>query len=121
MRPEGFDDPAALVRGFTIRASDYVAGVFGASLQAIAAREAPQVTLRFADQGKEDVMALREGRIDLDIGVLGDIGPEIRHTDAVARSFRRGGAATDIPLLKGKMNAARFASARPCRARRDAV
>lgn len=77
LEPEA-NNLARLARSFTIRASDYMAGVFGVALQVIAAREAPQVTLRFADQGKEDVSALREGRIDLDIGVLGDIGPEIR-------------------------------------------
>ena len=110
MRPEGLADPATLVRGFTVRASDYVAGVFGAALQAIAAREAPQVTLRFADQGKEDVTALREGRIDLDIGVLGSIGPEIRMQTLMRDRFvavvRRG-----HPLLKGRMSARRFAAA----------
>lgn len=110
MRPEGEADPANFARGFTVRASDYVAGVFGASLQAIAAREAPQVTLRFADQGKEDVAALREGRIDLDIGVLGGIGPEIRMQTLVHDRFvavvRRG-----HPLLKGRMTARRFAAA----------
>lgn len=110
MRPEGHADPATLARGFTVRASDYVAGVFGASLQAIAGREAPRVTLRFADQGKEDVTALREGRIDLDIGVLGSIGPEIRMQTLLQDRFvavvRNG-----HPLLKGRMNAARFAAA----------
>src|SRR5947209_1781097 len=45
LRPEVGADPAALARSFTLRASDYVAGVFGAPLQAIAAREAPAVTL----------------------------------------------------------------------------
>jgi DNA-binding transcriptional LysR family regulator len=110
MRPEGIADPVMLARGFTLRASDYVAGVFGATLQAIVAREAPLVTLRFADQGKEDVTALREGRIDLDIGVLGHIGPEIRqqillrdHFVAVVRAGH--------PLLKGRMSARRFAAA----------
>ena len=111
MRPEGLADPAALVRGFTVRASDYVAGVFGAALQAIAAREAPHVTLRFADQGKEDVTALREGRIDIDIGVLGSIGPEIRMQTLLRDRFvavvRRG-----HPLLKGRMSARRFAAGR---------
>jgi DNA-binding transcriptional LysR family regulator len=110
MRPEGAADPAMFARGFTLRASDYVAGVFGASLQAIAAREAPQVTLRFADQGKEDVAALREGRIDLDIGVLGSIGPEIRMQTLLRDRFvavvRRG-----HPLLKGRVTARRFAAA----------
>jgi len=79
-------------------------------LQVIAAREAPQVTLRFADQGTEDVSALREGRIDLDIGVLDDIGPEIRVQTLVRDHFvavmRRG-----HPLLKGRMTARRFAAA----------
>jgi DNA-binding transcriptional LysR family regulator len=110
MRPEGVADPAALARSFTVRASDYVAGVFGATLQGIVTREAPLVTLRFADQGKEDLAALREGRIDLDVGVLGQIGPEIRqqillrdHFVAVVRSGH--------PLLKGRMNARRFAVA----------
>jgi DNA-binding transcriptional LysR family regulator len=110
MRPEGHTDPATLIRGFTVRASDYVAGVFGVSLQAIAAREAPQVTLRFADQGKEDVNALREGRIDLDVGVLGGIGPEILLQTLLHDRFvavvRNG-----HPLLKGRMNPARFAAA----------
>ena len=110
MRPEGIADPSTLIRGFTVRASDYVAGVFGASLQAIAAQEAPQITLRFADQGKEDVAALREGRIDLDIGVLGRIGPEIRMQTllrdrfvAVVRSGHQ--------FVKGGMTARRFAAA----------
>jgi DNA-binding transcriptional LysR family regulator len=110
MRPEGEADPATFARSFTVRASDYVAGVFGPSLQAIAAREAPLVTLRFADQGKEDVAALREGRIDLDIGVLGGAGPEIRMQTLLHERFvavvRRG-----HPLLKGSVTARRFAAA----------
>ena len=92
MRPEGLADPATLVRGFTVRASDYVAGVFGAALQAIAAREAPHVTLRFADQGKEDVTALREGRIDHRHWRTRQYRAGNSHADAVARPLRRGGA-----------------------------
>jgi DNA-binding transcriptional LysR family regulator len=110
LRPDAEADPSTLVRSFTIRASDYVSGIFGVPLQLIAAREAPQITLRFADQGKEDVSALREGRIDLDIGVLGDIGPEIRIQTLLRDRFvavmRKG-----HPLLKGRMTARRFASA----------
>jgi DNA-binding transcriptional LysR family regulator len=110
MRPEGAADPATFARAFTLRTSDYVAGVIGASLQAIVAREAPQVTLRFADQGKEDVAALREGRIDLDIGVIGAVGPEIRVQTLVRDRFvavvRRG-----HPLLKGRITVRRFAAA----------
>jgi len=110
LRPDAGADPSALLRNFTIRTSDYVAGVFGVPLQVIAAQEAPQITLRFADQGEEDVSALREGRIDLDIGVLGHIGPEIRVQTLLRDRFvavlRKG-----HPLLNGRMTARRFAAA----------
>lgn len=110
MRPDAGADPSSIVRSFTIRASDYVAGVFGVPLQVIVTQEAPRVTLRFADQGKEDVSALREGRIDLDIGVLGDIGPEIRVQTLLHDRFvavvRQG-----HPLLKARMTPRRFAAA----------
>ncbi len=110
MRPEGHADPSTFVRGFTIRASDYVAGVFGATLQAIAAQEAPQITIRFADQGKEDVMAMRDGRIDLDIGVLGGIGPEIR-VQTLLRDRFVAVVRAGHPLLKGRITVRRFAAA----------
>ena len=71
-------DLSRLERTFVIRASDGFVGTFGAALASHAAREAPQVRLRFAHQDKEDVEALREGRIDADIGVIGAMGPEIR-------------------------------------------
>jgi DNA-binding transcriptional LysR family regulator len=110
MRPENIADLTALARGFTVRASDYVAGVFGATLQAIVTREAPLVTLRFADQGKEDLAALREGRIDLDVGVLGQIGPEIRQ-QILLRDYFVAVVRSGHPLLKGRLTARRFAAA----------
>lgn len=110
LRPGREADPSTLARGFTIRASDYVAGVFGVPLHVIAAREAPGVTLRFADQGKEDVSALREGRIDLDIGVVGDIGPEIR-VQTLLRDHFVAVLRIDHPLAKGRMTARRYAAA----------
>jgi DNA-binding transcriptional LysR family regulator len=71
-------DLSRLDRTFAIRASDGFVGTFGASLAVLAARQAPRVRLRFAHQDKEDVEALREGRIDADIGVVDTLGPEIR-------------------------------------------
>jgi len=41
-------------------------------------RDAPGITLAFFAEGTEDVGALREGHVDLDIGVQGPLGPEIR-------------------------------------------
>ncbi|WP_343216429.1 LysR family transcriptional regulator [Inquilinus limosus] len=110
LRPEGAADLTVLERTFTIRASDYAAGVFGAGLAAAAARQAPGVTLRFADQGQEDVNALREGRIDLDIGVPADTGPEIR-VQALLQDRFVGVVRQGHPLLQGDMTAKRFAAA----------
>lgn len=71
-------DLSRLQRTFIIRASDGFVGTFGAALASLAAQQAPQARLRFAHQDKEDVEALREGRIDADVGVIGATGPEIR-------------------------------------------
>lgn len=71
-------DLSTLERTFVIRANDGFVGTFGAALASLAAQEAPLVRLRFAHQDKEDVEALREGRIDADVGVIGAMGPEIR-------------------------------------------
>lgn len=69
---------ARLARTFVIRANDGFVGTFGAELASRAAREAPNVRFRFAPQSQEDVEALREARIDADVGVIGAMGPEIR-------------------------------------------
>ena len=42
------------------------------------AAAAPGVRLRFAAKTDKDVRALREGLVDLEIGVLGATGPEVR-------------------------------------------
>ncbi|MGF3022104.1 LysR family transcriptional regulator [Methylobacterium aquaticum] len=71
-------DLSRLERTFVIRANDGFVGTFGAALASLAAQHAPQVQLRFAHQDNEDVEALREGQIDVDVGVIGTMGPEIR-------------------------------------------
>lgn len=71
-------DLSRLERTFVLRANDGFVGTFGAALASLAAHRAPHVRLRFAHQDKEDVEALREGRIDTDVGVIGAMGPEIR-------------------------------------------
>ncbi len=78
VRGEDALDLARLERSFVIRANDGFVGTFGAALASLAAGQAPKVRLRFAHQDQEDVEALREGRVDADIGVIGAMGPEIR-------------------------------------------
>lgn len=68
---------ATLRRVFSIRADDGTVAVLAAALLRKLAQVAPKVTLGFVAQGQQDVDALRKGTIDLDIGVIEDIGPEI--------------------------------------------
>lgn len=70
-------DLARLDRIFTLRVTDSFVSAFGLRLIAVAASQAPHVTIRFSPQGDESVAALREGRVDLDIGAIRTTGPEI--------------------------------------------
>ncbi|HBE9179552.1 TPA: LysR family transcriptional regulator [Serratia fonticola] len=69
---------ATLERTFNIRANEGFVEAFGASLIAAAAKAAPLVRLRFSPKPEKTSKHLREGLVDLEIGVLGTIGPEIR-------------------------------------------
>ncbi|GAA0605173.1 LysR family transcriptional regulator [Paenochrobactrum glaciei] len=78
VRGEGEIDPRQLERTFTVRSNDGFVGAYGAAIAQAVFQEAAKVRLYFAPQGNEDVEALREGKVDLDIGVIGAMGPEVR-------------------------------------------
>lgn len=65
---------ATLERTFTIRANEGFVEAFGASLIAAAVRAAPLVRLRFSPKPEKTSRHLREGLVDLEIGVLGTMG-----------------------------------------------
>ncbi|MFG2296334.1 LysR family transcriptional regulator [Streptomyces sp. NPDC048603] len=69
-------DPAALTRQFNVQASDPVLTGLAPALIAAVARQAPGVTLRFLPESLEGGPALREGGVDLEIGVLDHTDPE---------------------------------------------
>ncbi|MBO9647526.1 MAG: LysR family transcriptional regulator [Variovorax sp.] len=71
-------NPRTLERLFTIRANDGFIEAFAHRLVARIAEDAPGVRLRFAPKPDKAVLPLREGLIDLDVGVLGESGPEVR-------------------------------------------
>ncbi|MFT4437857.1 LysR family transcriptional regulator [Caballeronia sp. 15715] len=71
-------DFSTLQRTFTIRASDGFVEAFGAALIAAATAVAPLVRLRFAPKPEKTAAYLRDGSADLEIGVLSDMGPEVR-------------------------------------------
>jgi DNA-binding transcriptional LysR family regulator len=93
-------DIASLERTFTIRASEgFVAGL-SASLVAAISEAAPRVRLRFAPKPEKDARPLREGQIDLEIGVLGAFAPEVR-TRSLFRDRFVGLVRIGHPLLSG--------------------
>lgn len=69
---------STLERTFTLRANEGFVEAFGAALIAAAATAAPSVRLCFAPKPEKHSRHLREGLVDLEIGVLGEMGPEIR-------------------------------------------
>ena len=71
-------DLAELKRTFTIRSNEGFVEVFAAHLVTAVTAVAPNVRLHFAPKPDKDVRALREGLVDLEIGVLGKSGPEVR-------------------------------------------
>ncbi|MFO0749501.1 MAG: LysR family transcriptional regulator [Myxococcota bacterium] len=71
-------EPARFERRLALRVDDAVTAVLGPPLMAALQERAPGVTLVFRAEGDEDVDALRDGRVDLDLGVQGALGLEIR-------------------------------------------
>ena len=68
----------SLERLFTVRANDGFVVAFGPPLIAAIAQAAPNVCLRFAPKPEKHSRYLREGLVDLEIGVQSNMGPEIR-------------------------------------------
>ncbi|ANH67225.1 LysR family transcriptional regulator [Mitsuaria sp. 7] len=103
-------DLRELQRTFTLRANDGFIEAFAPALVARAAEEAPGVCLRFAPKPDKEVRPLREGLIDLDIGVLGESGPEVRiqalYRDHFVAAVRAGHELLD----ERELDAARYAA-----------
>ncbi|MEV6831063.1 LysR family transcriptional regulator [Amycolatopsis sp. NPDC051102] len=83
LTPSGGIDPAALRRTFTVQASDLVGAALAPGLLALARREAPGVSLRVLAEEWEAGPALREGRVDLEVGAIDHVDPETRVEDLV--------------------------------------
>jgi DNA-binding transcriptional LysR family regulator len=102
-------DLAELQRSFTIRSNEGFVEVFAAPLVAAVTAAAPNVRLHFAPKPDKDVRALREGVVDLEIGVLGDSGPEVR-LQALFRDHFVGVVRSGHSLPRGKITAERYAA-----------
>jgi DNA-binding transcriptional LysR family regulator len=112
-------DIAALDRSFTIRASEGFLEVLSAPVVAAVARAAPRVQLRFVPKPDKEAGPLREGLIDLEIGLRGTSAPEIR-TRFLFRDRFVGVVRTGHPLLAGgEVTPERYAACRHVAASRE--
>ncbi|CAB3708356.1 PCP degradation transcriptional activation protein [Paraburkholderia rhynchosiae] len=101
-------DFPTLRRTFTIRANDGFVEAFGSPLIAAVRAVAPQVCLRFAPKPDKTATHLRDGSADLEIGVLGEMGPEVR-LQALFRDRFIGVVRKGHPLeLDGPITAERY-------------
>lgn len=111
LRPDETIDLTRLVRTFTLRTSDGFVENFGSTLLARIAGEAPGVRLHFLQKADKDSTPLRDGRVDLETGVIEDsMGPEVR-TQALFRDRLVGVVREGHPLAAGDVTASRYRAA----------
>ncbi|MBW6423808.1 LysR family transcriptional regulator [Rhizobium sp. XQZ8] len=112
LRPADMLDLEKLERTFTIRASDGFVENFGADLTDRTGREAPGVRLRFVQKPDKESKPLRDGAVDLELGVIGDAaGPELR-VQALFRDRFVGVVRAGHPLVGEKVTPAGYAAGR---------
>lgn len=103
-------DPAVLHGTFTLQAADLVGAALAPGLLRLAGQEAPGVSLRFRAEEWEAGPALRDGRIDLEIGSIDHVDPETRVEELItlrmAAAVRPGHPLTEGPLTPDRLAAA---------------
>ena len=109
LRPATALDLSRLEATFTLRTSDGFVENFGAALLARVVRDAPGVRLRFTPKLDRDTAVLRDGRVDLDTGVVGPTtDPEVR-ASALFRDRFVGVVRSDHALAQRPITPARYA------------
>ncbi|WP_036172298.1 LysR family transcriptional regulator [Massilia sp. 9096] len=103
-------DLAALRRTFRIRANEAFVEAFGATLIAAVAAQAPLMRLHFSGKPDRKPAYLRDGDADLEVGVVENMGPEVR-VRALFRDRYVGVVRAGHPLATGgAVTAARYAA-----------
>lgn len=109
--PSPASDPAHTVRVFDLRMSDIFSTSVTAQLITHVRSQAPGITLRLRPEGIDDDTGLRDGLIDLDIGILGRHDPEV-HTEPLFVETLVGVVRPEHPLAgKKRVTVKQFASA----------
>ncbi|WP_327260488.1 LysR family transcriptional regulator [Streptomyces sp. NBC_01232] len=103
-------DPALLRSTFTLQAADLVGAALAPGMARLSRQEAPGISLRFRSEELEAGSALRDGRIDLEVGAIDHVDPETRIEELVtlrmAAAVRPG-----HPLAEGALTPDRLAAA----------
>jgi DNA-binding transcriptional LysR family regulator len=100
-------DFSRLERTLILRANDGLVGPWASRLIARMYKEAPGVSLRFIHRNDKGVHALRDGLVDLDIGVLSESGPEI-YSQQLFRTEFVGVVRAKHPLAAGRVTVAAY-------------
>ncbi|AOE79034.1 LysR family transcriptional regulator [Pseudomonas lurida] len=109
LRPVQALDMSRVERTFTLRTSEEFVEHFGPALLARSARDAPGVRLRFVNKTDKDSALLRDGRVDLETGVVDPIAsPEVL-TQALFRDRLVGVVRKGHPLCQGDVSVRRYA------------
>ncbi|MCA1190512.1 MULTISPECIES: LysR family transcriptional regulator [unclassified Saccharopolyspora] len=103
-------DPATLHRVFTVQAGDFLLAGLAAPLISTLRSQAPHVSVVFLPESFEGTPALRQGVVDLELGVLGHLDPETC-SDRLITTALVGVARQGHPLFDGPIDARRFAEA----------
>jgi len=100
-------DPQKSRREFRVHATDHTLALLGAGVGAALAKHAPHCALRFLSIQSDDVPALRDGAIDLALGVFPDLPQDFRTQTLFVEKFacvvRKG-----HPRAKGKLTMTSF-------------
>ncbi|MBL1116233.1 LysR family transcriptional regulator [Streptomyces sp. 110] len=110
LSPGASVDPASLRGTFTLQAADLVGAALAPGLLRLARREAPGVSFRIRAEELEAGPALRDGRIDLEIGSIDHVDPETQVEELVGlrmvAAVRPGHPLTEGPLTPARLAAA---------------
>ena len=112
LRPLEHLNLKTLERTFTLRAREGFVETFGPGLLSRLSQDAPGVRLHFLLKPDKDSAPLRDGTVDLEVGVVGSAaGPEVL-TQALFRDRFVGVVRPGHPLTRGKITVSRYVGGR---------
>ena len=109
LRPGIEFDPSTIERTFTVQVSELFLTGLAVPLLDTLRRESPGINVVFRPEAMEGTAALRQGHVDVELGVLSDLEPEIRHRPLATMTFL-GVAREANPIFDRPIDAERFAA-----------